>query len=95
MGNWDENEQPYPLAKTAREKAIEGWKAGVQRGVFLGAMLALATGNVSFIVAGALFPVTAWIGVSIMQSVKNKLDVDWVLHEVLMGAVLGATYAFF
>lgn len=92
-GNWDAEEKPYE-GEEARAMAIEGWKAGVQRGVFLGACIALATGNVAFIAAGALFPVTAYLGVSLMQFIKKKVDVDWVFHEIILGAVLGVPFLF-
>jgi hypothetical protein len=88
LGNWDSNEKPYQYG-VSRAMAIEGWKEGVQRGVFLGACITLATGNLAFIVAGAMFPVTVWLGVSAMQAIKKKVDVDWVFHEILFGAVIG------
>jgi hypothetical protein len=92
-GNWDANEQLYP-ANERKAQAIEGWKSGVQRGVFMGAMLALTTDNLWFIVAGLLFPVTAFVGVSIQQYINKSYAADWHIHEYLFGFVIGLAFLF-
>lgn len=89
LGNWDMDLNPYFTKERSKDVAIQNWKTGLQRGVFLGAMLALSMNNTWFIVMGALFPVTAWIGVSIEQLRTNKIPADWHWHEILYGAVLG------
>jgi len=90
-GNWMADETPYP-EELSGIYAAEGWKAGVQRGVFMGALLALATGNTAFIVLGALFPACAWLGVSVKQFTTGLRVVDWVWYEVIFGAVIGAGF---
>lgn len=85
-GNWDADERP------GAGDVREGWKLGIQRGVFMGAMLALATGNVWFIVAGSLFPATAWLGVSIEQYRTKRIVADWHWHEVIFGAAIGIPF---
>ena len=74
--------------------ASSGWKRGAMRGVWTGAALALALGDTGFIVAGLLFPVTVWLGVSAEQIRTNEITVSWWIHEWLFGAVLGLALVF-
>lgn len=68
-----------------------GWRAGVIRGVFLGAMLALAIPDHStgLILAGAMFPLCAFIGVSLEQLRTGAVSVSWRWFEWIYGGVLG------
>lgn len=63
------------------------WRGTLQRGVFLGAMIALTLWNPAFILAGATFPV--WYGLCVKY---NKGD--WGPAEWAQGAVIGAVLAF-
>jgi hypothetical protein len=90
-GNWDADQKPYPK-KEGKAAAIEGWKAGLQRGVFMGAMLALTTGNLWFIIAGATFPACVFVGISIQQKITRKTLADWHWYEVIFGAVIGTAF---
>lgn len=90
-GNWNADQEQY-IRSEARAAAINGWKAGVQRGVFMGAMLTLATDNLWFIVAGAAYPATVYLGVSIQQKITGKYAADWHWHELLFGAVIGLAF---
>lgn len=67
-----------------------GVKKCLQRGVFMGAALALATGAEGLILVGATLPVAAFVGNSIQQIIDNEVRVDWHLHEFIYGAALGA-----
>jgi len=85
-GNWDEDENPYDN-DTSLEKAIEGWKAGIMRGVWIGAMMAIVFWNPIPIITGALFPVTAWAGVSFEQWRTGMVAASWHWHEWLCGGM--------
>ena len=69
---------------------VNGWKEGVQRGVFTGACVSLSLWNPAFIIAGALFPVCVYAGVSLEQLRKNQTSVSWYLFELIWGAAFGA-----
>jgi len=69
-----------------------GWKQGAQRGIFTGSLLALATGNLLFIVAGAAFPLAYYIGVSIQQLISGKVASSWKYGEWFWGGVFGSVY---
>lgn len=79
-GNWREEGKSW------------GWKQGLQRGVFTGACLAVFTWNPAFILAGALFPLCAWIGISFEQLRAGKVQVSWYLFEILWGGCLGVAF---
>lgn len=64
-----------------------GWKKGLQRGVFMGAMLTLITGFAPFILAGALFPVLHFIGQELHYRI-HKQD-GWAYAEPLIGFAMG------
>jgi hypothetical protein len=83
-GNWDENEQPY--THESEDKMIEGWKSGFMRGVWIGAMMAILFWNPIMIITGALYPVTAWLGVSFEQWRTGLAAAPWQWHEPLCGA---------
>jgi hypothetical protein len=78
------------------EGQLWGWKRGVIRGVFLGALLALAmpAQSTALIVAGAAFPAAYFAGVSIGQARTGKTRPGWRLAEWIYGAVIGAAVAF-
>lgn len=72
------------------------WKRAIQRGVFLGACLTLATGitqlidpyypiNVWYIVAAAGFPIYYRMGLKIDKT-------DWWIGELLLGGALGLAH---
>lgn len=69
------------------EGMLWGWKSGMMRGTYQGALLALATGNTMFIIAGALFPLAYFIGVSLKQLIHDRDD--WDYGEWIYGAILG------
>lgn len=69
-----------------------GWKMGAQRGVFCGACIALALWNPAFIIAGAMFPLVYWIGVSIEQYRRGIVAAPWDWSEWFYGAVIGAAF---
>lgn len=77
---------------TGEEGKWWGWKEGLKRGVFTGAMIALGLGHVPFILAGALFPVAVWVGVSVVQFYTGKVASSWFLFEIIWGAALGACF---
>ncbi len=68
-----------------------GWKKGLQRGIYLGAMLALATGNTALIVAGAALPPVYWVGQTLHWKIKNTDS--WAWAEPIYGALIGAAFA--
>lgn len=76
------------------EGATWGWKRGLQRGVFLGAMLALALNDTLMIIAGASFPLCYFLGISIQQYRTGKIIADWHLAEWIYGAVVGVALAY-
>lgn len=85
-GNWDENEQPYG-PDDRDDKLIEGLKEGLMRGVWMGAIMALVFWNPVMIMFGALYPATAWAGVSIEQWRSGMVAASWHIHELICGAV--------
>lgn len=89
-GNWDDDEKPYPDPAKRRKAAVTGWKTGLQRGVFTGALLCIGTGVIPFIYAGALFPVAYWIGISIEQWRTGQTVASWRWAEWIYGGALGA-----
>lgn len=86
-GNWDRDEQPYDDPIESVMQAAEGWKQGLQRGVFIGAMMALLFWNPLPIIFGALFPATLWLGISIEQFRTKTVAASWIWHEFICGAV--------
>lgn len=62
-----------------------GLKKAVQRGVWMGAMMTLATGYVGFIVASFAFVPLAWVSLNYIKGFK-PFDA-WGWSEVLIGAV--------
>ena len=70
-----------------RRGVIYGWKKGLQRGVWMGAALTLATGYPGFILAGLTFPFCHFIGQSLWFRLTGKDS--WVLAEPLIGFVFG------
>lgn len=66
-----------------------GVKKALQRGVFSGACLAIATGSVMPIIAGALFVPAYWVGISIQQSRTGSVVADWNVSELIFGVCLG------
>lgn len=67
-----------------------GWKKGVQRFVFMGALLALATGYTGFIVAGAFVPVIYWLGSTLHYLIHRKDS--WAYAEPAVGALFGLVF---
>lgn len=61
-----------------------GVKKGIQRGVFMGALMTLATGYIGFILASFTFVPLAWLALN--YAPKKYLD-PWGWSEVLIGAV--------
>lgn len=87
-GNWDENEQPYQSADdTDVRMAIEGWKDGIIRGVYMGACMAVLFDNADCIWFGALYPATAFVGTSIEQWRSKIVAAPWVIHEAICGVL--------
>jgi len=69
------------------------WKLAVQRGMFLGACLTMATGltgypNIWFIISGATLPI--WYRLALWQS----KGAGWALAEPMLGAALGVAAIF-
>lgn len=69
-----------------------GWKQGVQRGVFTGACISLFIWDPAFIIAGSLFPIAAWVGISINQLLTGKVNASWYIFELIWGAAIGAAF---
>lgn len=61
------------------------WKPGLQRGVYLGAAIALFTWNPAFIIPGILWPLAYWIG-------EKMDDKDWWFSEWLIGGLIGLAF---
>lgn len=70
-----------------------GVKKCLQRGVFMGAVLGLPFWDMGFVLAGALMPVIAFIGISIEQRRTGIVNASWHLHEPMIGFVLGLALA--
>ena len=79
-GNWREEGKTW------------GWKQGIQRGVFTGACVSLCLWNPAFIIAGLLFPILIWVGVSLEQLRTGKVAASWHFFEYLFGAAIGAAF---
>lgn len=77
-----------------QEGQLYGWKKGLQRGVFLGALLTLATGYTPFILAGASFPVAYFLGSSLTYLI-TKRPKSWTCAEPIYGAIIGMAGAFY
>lgn len=73
----------------AEDQRLWGWLSGILRGLFLGLCLAITTFNPWMLLAGGLFPVAYFIGISIQQIIENKVSVSWYLGELIHGAILG------
>lgn len=89
-GNWpSESEEDYVILTKAG-----GWKKGIQRGVFTGAVLSLFAWNPLIVMAGALFPIIVWCSYSVTQLITGKVrnEEGWVLYEALFGAALGLAF---
>lgn len=71
------------------EGAEWGWKQGLQRGIFTGALISVALWNPAFVVAGASFPLAYWMGITIEQLRTRTIAVNWYLGEIIFGAFLG------
>lgn len=69
---------------------LYGVKKALQRGIFMGALLTLATGYTPFIVAGASFPLVYFIGNSLGLLVLKERG--WSLSEPLLGFVFGVAF---
>lgn len=65
---------------------LYGVKKGIQRGVFIGACMALATGYVPFICFSLLFVPCVYVGQEVYYRI-TKRD-SWVWSEPLIGAVV-------
>lgn len=74
-----------------REGVTFGWKKGAQRGVWMGASLALATQDTAFIWAGLAFPLCHFAGQSLYYAIHK--DDSWAYAEPLIGAVFGIAAA--
>ena len=68
-----------------------GVKKAIQRGVFTGAPLALVTGNIWFIAAGATFPIVYFCGMSLRELFTRNNSWDWA--ELIYGGMLGLAWA--
>lgn len=69
-----------------------GIKKSIQRGIFLGSLLTIATNETLFIIAGATFPVCYFLGSSLHLLIEGKKSTykdSWALAEPLYGAVIG------
>lgn len=75
------------------EGRVWGWKKGFIRGVFLGAMLAVAFDSTAFIWACAPFPIYSFIGVSIEQLRTGTVEASWRWHEWITGGAIGLALA--
>jgi len=64
-----------------------GVKKCLQRGIFSGAVQSLVFWNPIFILTWALYPVTAWAGISIEQKRTGLLNAPWQWHEWLCGGI--------
>ncbi len=71
-----------------------GWKKGVQRGIFTGAILSLAAWNPLLVIAGATFPVCVWCGISIGQLYSGNIQEHkgWRIYEGIFGAAIGLAF---
>lgn len=76
---------PY-LEKFTRSYGV---KKAIQRGVFMGAMLVLATGNIWMIALGSLMPVCYYAGTSLMQKKTRLVNAPWNYGEWIFGALIG------
>lgn len=65
-----------------------GVKKALQRGVFLGALLTLATGFTPFIVAGATFPIVYFAGSTLTYLIEKRPQ-SWPYAEPIYGAMIG------
>lgn len=72
-----------------------GIKKGLQRGVFAGSLLTLATGYTPFIIAGAAFVPCYWLGATIHHSIYKKPEDAIEGSELLWGAVIGLAAGFY
>lgn len=61
-------------------------KKALQRGVWMGAMFTLVTGNVWFVAASFLFIPLVWAGQSVNLLIFKKDD--WWISEIFIGAVM-------
>lgn len=71
-----------------------GVKKALHRGVFLGALLTLATGFTPFILAGASFPLVYFLGSTLTYLIMKKPQ-SWTLAEPIYGAVIGIAAVFY
>lgn len=75
-----------------REGRAYGVKKAIQRGVFLGALLTLATAFPGFILAGASFPIAYFLGSSLTFLTTKKPE-SWTGAEPIYGAIVGLAAA--
>lgn len=69
-----------------------GIKKAVQRGVWMGAIMALVTGYIGFIAASFAFVPLAWVA---LHYAPKKILIPWGWSEVLIGVVcFGVPFAF-
>lgn len=76
---------PY-LEKFSRSYGV---KKAIQRGVFTGAVMAFAVGNMWLIPLGALMPLCYYAGTSIMQKKTGLVNAPWNYGEWIFGAIIG------
>lgn len=60
------------------------WRGTLQRGVFLGAMIALFLWSPVFIISGATMCLCLWI--------SDRIDKNWWPMELLLGGAIGAGF---
>lgn len=73
------------IGDRVQELRLGQWKMALQRGVFLGAWVAVGTYNPLFILSGAMFPLLYWL------STKTKTG-SWGISEWLQGAAIGLVF---
>lgn len=93
-GNWPSGRDSWFGSKIVKVKSdrLWGWISGALRGLFFGTCIALPTLNPWFIPLGATFPLCYFLGVSIEQIHKKKIQASWHWAEWIFGAVLGAAF---
>jgi len=93
FGHWFQDRDAWVLdflTSWIKNERIWGVATGILRGAYTGICLALPSQNPWFILAGALFPVCYFIGVSIEQFYMKKTQVSWHWGEWIWYGVIGA-----
>lgn len=96
-GNWvhENNVDRTLTGEEAKAARISALKRGLQRGVFMGACVAIGMQDFNFLYAGASWPLCVYVGISISQLYRNAVNTGWRTYEIVYGLAFGPALYFY